>query len=479
MADREDVLWFCVDFGVSPPDLDKIEDFVYNSIVDDYRERYHQKFGDYLKSVGLSAIDARVETLLNFFTMLRYKGYTVAIVLDNVDQHSYTTPLYQERVFELAQHLADKFKTIILLTLREESFFRSTRSGVLDAYHIPKFHIESPNFEELLRSRINYTLEFLDRDEKEITRIIGKPLGDLKMAKTFFTAINYSIRKTRRVGEMILRFITDVSGGNMRQALRFVNAFMTSGNTDVDEIITIELGVPPGSPSYAHYQIPLHHIIKSIVLEDHKFYSSSHSDIMNLFQVNPQYTNSHFIHLRILAYLSKRLNYFTALDKGFVDINQIMEDATIAGMSQKTIEDSLKKLSQYGLVEYDNQNREGYQTANYVRITATGMYYQESLVRTFAYLDLVFQDTPICDEKTVQELKKRINVDSILDKRDRMQARFDRTEIFLEYLRKMETDEIKGNPELAFSEFGNVGLMESIIEDYTKEIDYIRERLYS
>jgi len=125
MENRDDVIWFYVDFGKSPPNLDEIEQFTYSSIVEHFEKSYKVKLADYLKSVGLSSIEPSSQSILVFFTMLRFKGYTVSIVLDNVDQHSYTSPLYQERVFELAQNLTDRFKTVTILTLREERLFRN------------------------------------------------------------------------------------------------------------------------------------------------------------------------------------------------------------------------------------------------------------------------------------------------------------------------------------------------------------------
>jgi len=477
LTNREDILWFYVDFGVSPPDLEKIEAFIYESIVRDYQERYRKRLEDELRSVGLNSINSTVECLLTFFTMLRYKGFTAAIVLDNADQHSYTSPKYQERVFEYAQHIADKFKTIILLTLREESFFRSTRSGVLDAYHIPKFHIESPNFEELTRKRINYALDFVDKDAQEAKKLAKSPQVDWTLQRMFFKIISYSIRENRRVGREILRFINDVSGGNMRKALRFINAFMTSGNTDVDEMISIESSVSANAPEKEHYQIPLHHIIKSIVLEDYKYYSSSRSEVMNLFEVNPQFTDSHFMHLRLLAYLDRRMNYFVALDKGFVGIDSIIETAESIGINKKAVEDSLRKLSHYGLVEYDNQNKDGFDTARYVRINPTGVYYLENLAGSFAYLDLVFQDTPICHAETLNELRAALNYDDIPNKKERMEARIERTGTFLKYLQQMENDELSNNPEFAFSDLASVTFMDRIVKQWSDQVKYIREKL--
>ncbi|MFX0206664.1 MAG: hypothetical protein ACFFDT_11820 [Candidatus Hodarchaeota archaeon] len=478
MADRKDILWFYVDFRKSHPDLDRIEEFVYTSIIQHYQTYYQTNMEDALKSVGLSSIEPNSESMLVFLTMLRYMGYTVSIVLDNVDQHSYTSPLYQERLFELAQNLTHNFKTISILTLREESFFRSTRSGVLDAYHIPKFHIESPNFEQLLRNRIDYALNFLDKDEKEVVKITKSPFSNKETVRLFFIIIRNSIRKTRRVGRDILRFIDDISGGNMRQALRFFNTYMTSGNTDVEEMISIELNVPPNSPPAHHYQIPLHHMVRSIILEDYRYYTSSHSHIMNVFQVNPQYTNSHFIHLRILDYLYKRINYFVALNKGFIDINSIIESSEMVGINQKAIEDSLRRLSHYGLVEYDNQYKDGYDTATYVKITNTGICYFERLVNSFAYLDLMLGDTLVCIEKVLQELRNRLILDHTKKKAELIQIRFERTNLFLEYLRQMEKNEFKKNPAYVFSDFAQTQFMDEILEKYLRQEDYIRKKLF-
>ena len=477
LGNRDDILWFYVDFGKSPPSLREVQKFIYNSIVDHYQNYYKTKLEGYLKSVGVTSIEPKSESILVFFSMLRYKGYTISIVLDNVDQHSYTSPLYQERVFELAQNLTHEFKTITILTLREESFFRSTRSGVLDAYHIPKFYIASPSFEQLIRNRVDYALEFLSRDKEEIIKITESPFTRWEQIELFLKIIRNSIRKTRRVGGDILRFINNISGGNMRQALRCFNVFMTSGKTDIDEMIDIELRVPPDSPPKHHYQIPLHHILRSIILEDHVYYTSAHSDIMNLFQVNPQYTNSHFVHLRVLNYLYKRLNYFVALDVGFVPIDDIIASAEIGGINQKAIEDSLKKLARYGLVEFNNQNREGYETATYVRIATTGIHYLERLINTFSYLELMFGDTPISNEKTVRELRERLSVEYIRDKIDRMQARFERTEIFLEYLKRSEEDEFESNPELLSSDFTETRFMDRIFKEYLNEKKYIQDAL--
>ena len=70
-----------------------------------------------------------------------------------------------------------------------------------------------------------------------------------------------------------------------------------------------------------------------------------------------------------------------------------------------------------------------------MRITASGAYYWRYLVRSFAYLDLVYVDTPLDDKRLAERLG---DVAHIVD----LSVRFDRVRSFLEYLQKCEADEL-------------------------------------
>lgn len=45
----------------------------------------------------------------------------------------------------------------------------------------------------------------------------------------------------RGVGRDILRFIDEISGGDMRTALYFFRSFLLSGNTDVGEMLSLDM----------------------------------------------------------------------------------------------------------------------------------------------------------------------------------------------------------------------------------------------
>ncbi|MCC6527282.1 MAG: hypothetical protein IT373_31830 [Polyangiaceae bacterium] len=66
------------------------------------------------------------------------------------------------------------------------------------------------------------------------------------------------------------------------------------------------------------------------------------------------------------------------------------------------------------------------------------MYYYKYLVRAFAYLDLVFVDTPIRDKNLANSLARQAQAAS-----DDFGARFDRVRGFLEYMDREDAEEIR------------------------------------
>lgn len=455
-------LWFYVNFLDASPDSSKIEDHIFHSIIQEFERKYQSKLMEEMNSVGLDSIKPNLKDITILFSMLILKGYSISLVLDNVDQHSYVSPEYQERTLLIAKHFKERLKTITIVTLREESFFRSTMSGVLDAFPLPVFHISSPNFENLVRHRIDYVLGLLEKNDEGV-----QELGSSKtVVKMFFEIIKNSLRSARLMGNEILRFMDDISGGDMRLALYFFATFLLSGNTDVGEMLRIGSG----------YQIPFHHVIKSIILEHSMLYSSSRSKIMNLFDVNAEYTNSHFLHLRILTYLCNRLSYQRREGRGYVEIDGIISEGERVGINRTAIADSLKRMALFGLVQFENQSKPGYDDATYVRITNTGMYYLDKLIHRFVYLDLVWMDTPILDKNLVGELLKHVVELKSMKTREDLGVRFQRTELFLNYLKEREERELKDNPEFMDSDLTRKEFMSEIRNSYEDRKKYIQQK---
>jgi hypothetical protein len=469
IQDTKNTLWFYVNFLDAPTDPNKIEEFIIKNIVNEFEKKYYVTLKEDLKSLGIDSIPPELKSVTILFSMLILKGYTVSLVLDNVDQHSYVSPEYQERALLIARNLTDILKTITILTLREESFFKSTTSGVLDSFPLPVFHIASPSFETMVRYRIKYVLELLKKPSDEVNQILRFNIDidkEREILIMFFEIVRNSLGSNRWMGEEILKFLDDISGGNMRLALYFFGTFLVSGNTDVTEMLTIEK--KERLKSKKGYQIPIHHVIRSIILEHSRLYSSSRSRIMNVFNFDSETSNSHFLNLRILNYLGNRLTNEPPEGRGFVGIDSIIEEGSRVGIHKNAIGSSLRALAMFGLVQFENQAKDGYERAVYVRITNTGLYYLENLVKEFAYLDLTWMDTPISDKEVVDKLTFEVIELRDLKTGDELYEKFDRTELFLSYLKECEEREMQTMPEFRDSDLTAKEFMPDIIAAYNE-----------
>jgi KaiC/GvpD/RAD55 family RecA-like ATPase/2-hydroxy-3-keto-5-methylthiopentenyl-1-phosphate phosphatase len=464
----EKTLWFYVDFLKVTEDPSKIEEYILRIIMEEFDKKYKSDFISELSSLKIDTLKSEIRDVKALFSFLALKGYTLSLVLDNVDQHSYINAKYQEQALLIAKRLTDYLCTITILTLREESFFKSTMSGVLDAFPAQTFHISSPSFEDLIRARIEYVIRLLEKSDDEIGEILGNPIAisvSRDVVKTFFRIVETSLRSSRRVGREILRFVKEISGGDMRTALYFFRTFLVSGNTDVDEMLRRPL-----------YQIPFHHVIKSIILEHSRLYRMTSSKIMNIFDFNPAHGKSHFLNLRILNYLNNRLSYRPTQGRGFIGIDDILDEGDRIGLNNLAIADALITMARFGLVQFENQSKEGYESADYVRITNAGIYYLKYLITKFIYLDLVWVDTPITDNNVVDELLKHIVETRHPKLPEDLDERFLRTEIFLGYLESAERNELADHAEFRDSDLTRVEFMPKIRQSYEKEKTYIQSK---
>jgi hypothetical protein len=233
ISDHENILWFYINFNKSPFEVSEIEKFIFHEMLEQWASKYDQKLCDVLESVGFSASILNPKDYFSkLFTLLSNFKFSVTIILDNIDRHDIK---FQEKTFILANHLTEALKTVTIVALREETFLTSTRLGVFDAYHIPKFHIAAPNFLSMILKRINFTINYLSNISGETHRKILPEKSRQDLIK-YFTIIGNSLHRENAQSRKIVHFVDSISVGNMREALRMFNNFIVSGNTNIKEI---------------------------------------------------------------------------------------------------------------------------------------------------------------------------------------------------------------------------------------------------
>ncbi|MFC1972367.1 hypothetical protein ACFLVE_03070 [Chloroflexota bacterium] len=414
-----------------------------------------------------SDITNYVPRLLN--TCEPRQNHKVVLFIDNVDQLS---PESQAKTFILAQRVTRLIGSLTIVAMREESYYAASVQRSFTAYSSRRFHIASPRFLDVIKHRIGYAQHYLkDMIENPSFNSNRQELQDAQDIYDLLTIISESLSFSRN----IVRFIEAVCFGNMRSALEMFIAFITSGATDVDKMLNI-------FRRDGKYYVGFHEFVKSIMLAERKYYKEEQSPILNIFDCGEYKNSSHFTAIRIMYVLLEYRSQASREGQGYVEISKLLSSFEDIFDNTEDFIVTINRLLQRQLIEVNTRATESITGASHVRITSAGWYYSKYLVRSFCHLDLVLQDTPLDNSQIAEELKQSVYfVDNLYDreeeKLERVEARFNRVELFLDYLKSQE------ERERSFFELDTIAgilgqpIIDSIREQYEKERDWIRKRI--
>lgn len=414
---------------------------------DDWNLRVNQIVGALFREDGT--------TVRAMLTRLRARGRRAVLVLDNTDQLGEE---FQETVFLLAQRLSVELEAFTIVALREEKFFAAYRRGVFDAFGDRRFHIGSPDLGNVISRRLFYGLDKL-RDEESSAFVAALSTHEREQVEKLIRSF---IQSTTKDNTNIVRMLSCISNGDMRHALAMFRAFVSSGNTDVDKILRV-------ISDSGGYTVPFHEFAKSAILDLRRYYRGSLSYVVNLFQRSAARSASHLTACRILARLDSASGSASKHGEGFVDTSQLLTEFR---QSFGVAEDFVQKageLLRHDLLESEPPKAQDIEATDALRVCAAGAYYWRYLVRSFAYVDLVYVDTPIAEKELARELG-RLSPDTLLT------TRFSRVEKFLSYLRSVEDAELEAT--IARDGPFRASLVADIQAQIGAEVDSIRQRLH-
>lgn len=339
------------------------------------------------------------------------KGESKQIVmfLDNSDQREEKD---QEKVFLIAQELAEHWPTVVYVSLRPGTFSRSTKAGTLTGYHTKVFTIPPPRVDEVIDKRLNFALKittgeiplgFMDKG-------VVIHLENLQnLIKVFIDSLekNYDLQES----------IDNISGGNIRLALDLVKRFFGSGHVDTEKIVDIYRDT-------GFYLIPLHEFLRAITYGDYREFHPSNPAIVNLFDVSSLDRREHFLLPLIIGTLFEFAN--SGEDEGFMETTNIYEITQGLGFSPEQIDFALVRAIDNNVIETTGRVIAPFTEVKpkTLRITPMGIYHILKLCRLFTYMDAIIVDTPIF----APEVRLRIKVE------EDIMPRLERAIIFCSYL---------------------------------------------
>ncbi|MEV4130685.1 hypothetical protein AB0J72_00795 [Dactylosporangium sp. NPDC049742] len=324
-------------------------------------------------------------------------------VLDNIDQRSSE---FQDEVFLIAQSLADGWPGTVFVTLRPETMYQSKSKGSLAAYPLKVFTVSPPRADQVVMRRLKWAhAKLLDAAET----------GDFQIQFSINTpsmrAVLEAYIKAFSENYQLNEIIDNLSGGNTRTALEFLNTFIGSGYVSVQRVLEV-------AGQGEVYSVPVHEFLRAIIFGDYNYYIPSVSKVCNVLDIHSDDGREHFLLPLILAYVDQA--GLAENSKGFVETSEVYKLAQECGYAQEQVGLHLDVALARGLLQAPySAGAEGP-----FRITTVGSYMYKSMLARFVYLDAMVVDTPITD---VQFRMRLADVHSILE-------RINRGRIFADYL---------------------------------------------
>lgn len=437
--------------GVYSKDIQRFSSGIWGGIRDSNRDKYEEKQLEMLSN----KIENKDEHLKNSIEHLsKQRKKQVIICIDNADQRDFET---QQRAFVISQELAKNWSSVVFISVRPQTFFKSKSSGALTAYPHKVFTISPPRIDQVLEKRLQFALEMsegkIPLENAEFVRI---HIDNLSL---FIKVLLESLRRNKSLGE----FIENITGGNVRQALSFITGFIGSPNVEAEKIIeTYE--------REGRYAIPVHEFSKQALLGEFSHFDPMTSLAMNIFDVSIADESEHFLIPIILALLSER-NDVQDRD-GFCNTKKIISEMQALGFIPSQTENALRRSTNKKLIETSQRFTFDEDETGLIgdmperfRATSIGQYHLKRWISDFAYLDAMLFDTPIFDSFTINSMRSSCESFNI-------EERFKRTTLFKEYL--LDVWKKLVNKPTYFDMNESLKMGESSFENVKQAIDKIR-----
>jgi hypothetical protein len=279
----------------------------------------------------------------------------------------------------------------------------------LTAYQPRVFTIAPPDVQEVIDKRLHFCAGLI-KDPSIRHQLMPDALDQQAATLTLYLNV---LRRSFRSRPELVEFVDNLSGGNVREALGFLNTFAGSGHVNTRKIIDIE-------QRDRDYRVPLHEFGRAIIYGDHQFYDPSASPIANVLEVSSGDGREHFLLPLLLVHIERAGQ--VGRREGYVGLEEIVAFAQGLGFLPTQIEFAVnhgvaKRLIQAGPMRDD-------QSASRYRITTVGAYTYRKLLPSFIYVDAVVVDTPIVEPEAADAIAHSLEFDE----------RIVRAEHFVSYL---------------------------------------------
>lgn len=379
---------------------------------------------EYAKIISTKLIEWYEDPIKLCSGIMRYYGgdkdVPVIVVFDNVDRRDREQQL---KIFQTVQWFRNKNRCFSILSLRDETYDAYRNQPPLDAFLKPfAFRISPPRFINVVKKRLELVIGYLTENssknlEYELPNGISIHYPATKLGKYLLSIYRSIFDPTRRVSVIL----EAVSGKNTRRALEIFTELLISGYINEDFIFSITEGGSKGIPEWL--------IIRVLMRTNHRYYSSNHGYIYNIFSTpESSLTANNFLIPEILEFLARnRKNSSSYNIEGYIFIPDLLEYLSGMGYVKEDVLWAIEKLLEHSLISADHQRNKGINETDYIKITASGYYHIRLISSRSEYLSNVPFDTFIYNYDVAKKISQ--------NREDSRKQAFLRTDLMDEYLK--------------------------------------------
>ncbi|WP_293572823.1 S1 RNA-binding domain-containing protein [Phaeobacter sp.] len=324
----------------------------------------------------------------------------VVIVLDNCDKR-----LLEEQLlmFEAAQWLRNEFNAMVFLPLREETYDRNLNLPPLDtALKDLAFRIESPRFDLILRSRVDYAISKLkENPEEKFSYDLPNSMKATYTAADKVSYLNSILKLVFDSNSNIRRLLIGLAGRNMRRAMEIFLEFCSSGHISEDHIVKMV-------QSKGSYSLPISLVSRVVLRSKKRYYDSDYSYVVNLFSSEIDDDRpSYFSRIAILRFLANVAHVGKGARKdGYTRGRDLLDDLRKIGIDEGVLTREINYLARHFCIVSEDFRMVGLTLDDLITISPAGRTHLYMLGNPH-YLAAVSEDTWFRQEAVARSVVDR------------------------------------------------------------------------
>lgn len=383
----------------------------------------------------------------------------VFLVFDNADQFAASL---QNDVFMLARRIAQEVGCSLIISLREESYWKNKDHGALSAFHSVNFYVEAPRIQQVISKRFKYAEELLSNSVDDYEIPSGAAAVTPSEGVEIFGALKSAILGA---DSSFVDFLERMSPGEVRRPLDQLSRFLFSGHTNVDAVrrrLRDNVVVPVG----------FHEFFKAVALGDREFFDEQRSDVINLFALDGSADASNLNRLCVLGRIMRARYDHSEMGVGWISLEHVVNELAAFGVLEDTVLSIVDFLNARRVLETENQIRESARSSSLVRASPAADYYVSDIGKRFVYVDMVVPGSTIVGNASFDIIERVTRqIDNLgysgADRVARLELRIERARTFAKYL----SDEAA-----TYSAFAEPGFVDESVLALISDMDASLER---